>query len=104
MLQYKVSDEDPPLVVELQTEAGWDLTGGQTVSFRLIRPDGTLEERDCDILDGTINKVRHNWTDGDFDQAGLYKAQFISNDSGLERTFPPKGHISINVEARLEAS
>lgn len=102
MIYYKVNDTLPPLIVALQAEAGFDLSGGKTCSFVLYKPDGALVTRASIIADAVASVVQHNWQAGDFDQLGAYSGEFIISDGALQRTFPSKDYISITVVARPE--
>lgn len=99
--RYKVDDERPELVVQLQAEAGFDLTGGKTVTFDFEKPDGTLVTRNCDIVNSSTNVVRVVWQPGDMDQAGSYRGEFVVDDAGATRTFPPGGYQYFQVLERL---
>lgn len=100
MIYYKVNDTLPPLIVSLQVEAGFDLSGGKTCSFVLYKPDGTLVTRASIIADPVASVVQHDWQAGDLDQLGSYAGEFIVADGSLQRTFPSKDYIQITVVAR----
>ncbi len=100
MIRYKVGDSSPSLLVQLQCEAGFDLTGSPVVTFNLYKPDGTIVSRTSTIVNAATNVVRHDWQATDMDQEGRYYGEFVVSSGGLQRTFPPDNYVNIRVSER----
>ena len=100
MLTYKQGDAAPSLVVLLQTEAGYTLSG-KTVVATMEKPDGRTVSRSCTVLDATTRKVEVEWETTDFEDAGAYKLEFVVTSAGKERTIPASGYFAIQVNESL---
>jgi hypothetical protein len=50
-----------------------DISNATNYGIRVKKPDGTTDEWDAEIVEGT--KLVHKTVEGDLDQAGTYKVQ-----------------------------
>lgn len=70
-----------PLTYTFQTSAGAAMdeldNPTWTLTFRWQRNGGTAESRTGTIVDGVAT---HTWEDGDLDDVGTYKAEFVATN------------------------
>lgn len=88
----KSSDTAPVLEATLTgaNDTPIDLTGAD-VTFELREPRNgtTVVEASANIADSTGGIVRYPWADGDTDEAGRYRGQFVATFvDGSSETFP----------------
>lgn len=100
------NDTDPPIDDTLQDEDGSaeDLSSGvDSVDFHLQAADGTTKvDATGSITDGANGKVEYEWSSGDTDTEGWYKAEWQVNYSdGDTGTFPADGWVTVRVEPEL---
>jgi hypothetical protein len=100
MYPYKQGDASPPFVCFLQTEAGYSLSG-KTVALVLEKPDGSTASKSVTVLDAATRKVQVDWSSGDFDQVGTYRAEFVITSAGKDRTIPADSYVNFRVTAEL---
>jgi hypothetical protein len=90
---YLKSADTAPVLEATLTDASdspIDLTGA-SVDFELLEPrnGATVVNAGASIADTTGGVVRYPWADGDTDDAGRYRAQFVVTFAdGSTETFP----------------
>lgn len=96
-LQYTVKDEDGSAI---------DLSGA-TVTFYMQDETGTtvIDGGSVTLVDAANGIVKYEWQDGDSDNAGYFKAEFlVTFGDGTKRTSPDPGWISIVVSGSVRGS
>lgn len=103
-VRMKEGDTSPAVEAQL-TDANdnpVDLGDVDSVNFQVNRPDGEeLFSKPVAVSNGLAGEVSYEWDDGDADEPGDYRGQFvIEYSSGETMTTPTSGWIDIFVERR----
>lgn len=80
-----------------------DLSDAREVRFRMTdKGDGSvLVDARADIVDAENGEVRYEWSRGQTDSPGLYRARFVAKYTGGETlSFPNHGAVSVIIERK----
>lgn len=102
-LVLKQGDQKPEVEVQLlqQSSSGGtepvDLSGAD-VKFYAVDPTTNellIDGENVTIVDAANGEVRYQWTSGDVDSYGFWKAEFVATYSDGSLTFPNTGFIDV---------
>lgn len=99
----KQNDTSPALKIQCIDSSGTaiDITNA-SVEFHMINDSDDTEKINSSsgtsITDASNGYVQYEWSDGDTDTVGQYKAEFqVTYDDGTIETFPNNGFITVDI-------
>lgn len=100
----KQGDTFPPLRYTLADASGTPLNlAGASVTFRMgYVPHDPIITGEVDLLDEANGIVEYVWEDGDTDNAGHFRGEFVASlPNGKQLTIPNHKYIPIIIESKL---
>ncbi len=105
MINLKTGDLKPTLTGQFKDNDGdaIDLAGATVEFFMWDREDNKIIDGNAvNIVNASEGKVEYKWNDGETDEKGVYKAEFVATYSDGEMTIPNNGFISISIDEDLQ--
>lgn len=102
---FKKGDVFPSLELGLTDDVGEAIDLGTATAKLRLRRVGDKEPlftSDMVVVTAAEGLLRYDWADGDTDEAGLYEAEVIVDDSGDLQTFPGDRFWMIEIKANAD--
>jgi len=102
----KQNDLSPGLEAQLQDEDGdpVSLSDAASVDFHMMQyGESTLKVNSAATISNVAQGiVVYEWSSGDTDTSGIFKAEFeVTYNSGKTETFPNTGDFSVNIQPQV---
>ena len=98
---FEKGDTKPPLKVQATDFEGDPIdVSGAMLYFNMFDRSGEIVVDGGAVslvTDGTDGKIQYSWQDGDTDETGVYKAEFVAEYSDGVLTIPNDGFIDVRI-------